>query len=103
MRPMKLLFAGAFTALIVLPTPAWAIFCSAEGYVPKTFVEQDGRSVLRTDVELLNQMDTKRLREIGVQARSVERWNGCMRAFVTTPDGRNIMEFYDPLTLKKLR
>jgi hypothetical protein len=104
MKPTQLAIAGILTALVALPTPAWAIFCSNEGpTAPKTFVEEGGRSVLRTDVEAQDRMDTRRLREIGVPARSVERWNGCMRAFVETADGRHVMEFYDPATLRRLQ
>lgn len=104
MKPAKLALAGILTALVALPTPAWAIFCANEGpKAPLTFVEESGRSVLRADTELQAQMDKQRLREIGVPARSVERWSGCMRAFVETPDGGQIMEFYDPVTLRKLQ
>lgn len=104
MKPAKLALVGVLTALVALPTPAWAIFCVNEGpTAPKTFVDEGGRSRLQVDTELQSRMDTQRLREIGVQAKSVERWNGCMRAFVETADGRNIMEFYDPATLRKLQ
>jgi hypothetical protein len=104
MKPAQLALASIFTALVALPTPAWAIFCANDGpTAPKTFVEQDGKTVLKTDVELQNRMDTQRLREIGVPARSVERWSGCMRAFVETADGGQKMEFYDPVTLRRLQ
>ena len=104
MQPAKLALAGILTALVAFPTPAWALFCVNEGpLAPKTFVEEDGRSVLRTDYELQDRMDTRRLREIGVPARSVERWNGCLRAFVETADGGQIMEYYDPVTLRRLQ
>ncbi len=104
MKPAKLAVAGVLAALVAFPTPAWAIFCTNEGpTAPKTFVEEGGRSVLRVDEELQDRMDTQRLREIGVPARSVERWNGCMRAFVETADGGQIMEFYDPVTLRRLQ
>ena len=104
MKPAQLALAGMLTALAALPSPAWAIFCSDEGpTAPKVYVEEDGRGVPKTDEALQNQMDTRRLREAGVPARSVERWNGCMRAFVETPDGRQIMEFYDPVSLRKLQ
>lgn len=104
MQPAKLALAGILTALVAFPTPAWALFCVNEGpLAPRTFVEEDGKSVLRIDEELQDRMDTRRLREIGVPARSVERWNGCLRAFVETADGGQIMEFYDPVTLRRLQ
>ena len=42
------------------------------------------------------------LRGRGVQADSVEAWNGCVRAFVKTSDGGQKMEFFDPSTLQRL-
>jgi hypothetical protein len=104
MKLAKFVLAGIVTALVALPTPAWALFCTNTGpTAPKTYVEVNGKSVLRTDVEEQNRMDTQRLREIGVRARSVERWSGCMRAFVETADGGQKMEFYDPVTLRRLQ
>ncbi|HEY0032550.1 MAG TPA: hypothetical protein VGB81_04735 [Devosia sp.] len=104
MKPTQLAIAAILTGLVAVPTPAWALFCTNEGPIaPMTFVEEDGESVLRTDVELQDRMDTQRLRDIGVPARSVERWNGCMRAFVETADGGQVMEFYDPATLRRLQ
>ncbi|MDB5473044.1 MAG: hypothetical protein JWP99_347 [Devosia sp.] len=104
MKPAQLALAAILSALVATPTPAWALFCANEGPVaPKTYVEEDGRSVLRTDDELQQRIDTQRLREIGVPARSVERWNGCLRAFVETASGGQIMEFYDPVTLRRVQ
>ena len=43
-----------------------------------------------------------RLRAEGIKATSVEDWNGCYRAFVTTSDGGQKMEFFDPQTLQRV-
>lgn len=44
----------------------------------------------------------QQLRAQGVNATSVENWNGCIRAFVTGADGSQSMAFYDPETLGSL-
>lgn len=46
--------------------------------------------------------DQMALRRIGVDASRVERWNGCLRAFVRQPGGGVRMEFYDPATLRRV-
>jgi hypothetical protein len=48
----------------------------------------------------LNAQDLTELQRRGVPATSVERWNGCIRAFVTKPDGTQGMEFFDPNTMR---
>jgi len=39
------------------------------------------------------------LRRQGVNTDRVEVWGGCLRAFVTLPDGRVVNRFFDPMTL----
>lgn len=41
------------------------------------------------------------LRRRGVDTDMVERWNGCLRAFVTTPSGIT-MQYFDPNTLEQV-
>ena len=40
-----------------------------------------------------------RLKEKGIDAVSVEEWNGLVRAFVTQDDGREVMQLFDADTL----
>jgi hypothetical protein len=49
-----------------------------------------------------NQFDLMQLRRHGVDATRVERWNGCIRAFVRQPGGGERMEFYDPNTFEQV-
>ncbi len=46
--------------------------------------------------------DLMALRQLGVDATRVERWNGCLRAFVRKENGHEAMEFYDPSTLERV-
>lgn len=46
--------------------------------------------------------DQMALRRQGIDATRVERWNGCLRAWVRRSDGTESMEFYDPNTLRRL-
>jgi hypothetical protein len=41
----------------------------------------------------------RELRRQGVNTDRVEIWGGCLRAFVTLPDGRTVNRFFDPTTL----
>jgi len=43
-----------------------------------------------------NSFDEMRLRQMGVDVASVERWNGCIRAFVRKPGGGQEMQFFEP-------
>jgi hypothetical protein len=42
------------------------------------------------------------LNQQGVDATRVEKWNGCLRAFVRQPGGGEIMQFFDPQTLRQV-
>lgn len=86
-------------------TPAFALFCADNG--PELGFEFEiGNSrdpFLRRDDDLQKQSDLRRLRSVGVYANSVERWNGCIRAYVPNGSGGESMEFYDPATLQRLQ
>jgi hypothetical protein len=85
-------------------TPAFALFCSDEG--PSAGVDFDfsvGTGFFTSESDLQKDFDIARLRDIGVYANSVERWNGCIRAFVDNGNGGQTMEFYDPATLRRLQ
>lgn len=44
--------------------------------------------------------DLMHLRQRGVDATRVERWNGCIRAFVRKADGGEEMQFFEPGTYR---
>lgn len=50
----------------------------------------------------LNDSDLRTLQRMGVDATSVERWNGCIRAFVRNADGSQSMAYFDPNTMKQV-
>lgn len=43
-----------------------------------------------------NNFDMMHLRQMGVDVTRVERWNGCIRAFVRKPGGGEEMQFFEP-------
>lgn len=51
----------------------------------------------------LNEADQSQLQQLGIDATRVERWNGCIRAYVRQPDGGQKMEFYDPNTMRRVQ
>ena len=47
--------------------------------------------------------DMMGLRQTGVDATRVERWNGCIRAWVRTPEGKEEMRFFQPGTFRPVQ
>lgn len=97
-KPM--LIAGF--ALLAAATPAFALFCQDDrSGVTITF----GNNLFGTDQseDDLNEFDLIQLRQQGVDATSVERWNGCIRAFVRKPEGGEEMQFFDPNTYRRVQ
>ncbi|MGV3575266.1 MAG: hypothetical protein ACO1O4_09055 [Devosia sp.] len=47
-----------------------------------------------------NSFDMMLLRQQGVDVTRVERWNGCIRAFVRKPGGGEEMRFFEPGSLR---
>ena len=50
----------------------------------------------------LNDFNLDLLRSIGVDAVRAEIWGGCIRAFVRLPDGREEMQFFEPIGLRRV-
>lgn len=103
---MKLIpILGTLIVVGLTSTPAFALFCSDDG--PSAGIDfqvSSGNGLFKsTDDSAQQQFDIARLRDIGVYANSVERWNGCIRAFVPNGSGGQSMEFYDPATLRRLQ
>ena len=95
---------GALVVVGLTSTPAFALFCTNEGPDAGFTISSnsDGKR-FRQDPDLQKEFDLQRLREVGVYANSVERWNGCLRAFVPSSTGGETMQFYDPATLRRLQ
>ena len=102
---MKLLpTLGALVVVGMTSSPGFALFCTNDGpSVGFSFETNNGRNRLGRDESLQKEFDLQRLRQAGVNASSVERWNGCLRAFVANPGGGETMQFYDPATLRRLQ
>lgn len=102
---MKLLpILGTLVVVGLTSTPAFALFCADDG--PSVGIDNEfslGGHFRITDSDFQKDFDIARLREVGVYARSVERWNGCIRAYVDNGNGGETMRFYDPVTLRQVQ
>ena len=91
-------------AMLALATaPSYALFCDSGG--DDYSFNFDGRSPLggRYDEQTRDQFDEMRLKQDGVDVASVDRWNGCIRAFVRKPEGGQEMQYFDPRTYKRVQ
>ncbi len=98
---MTRLFAATAVAFISTLAPvAAAPFCtdSRAGFSIE-FGVGAGRVFSENDS---NDFDMMELRRMGVDATRVERWNGCIRAFVRQPGGGEAMQFYDPNSFERV-
>ena len=94
-------FAAVALAGLLSTSPAFALFCTNSG--PGLGFEFTlGSKGLKPNPNAQEDFDLMRLRRAGVDATMVERWNGCLRAFVRTGNGIR-MQFYDPATLNRLQ
>lgn len=100
-KSVKLAAIGLVAVMVAAPMPAFAAFCSNEGPKAPMTVDSDGRLIM--DTEAQESLDQQRLREAGIQTTSVERWNGCLRAYVVQADGSKAMQLFDPASLRPLR
>ena len=57
-------------------------------------------SVFGSDQDFAKDGVIAELKADGINVTSVEEWNGYVRAFVTTDDGRQIQRFFVPGTLE---
>lgn len=75
-----------------LAAPAMAAACSGSyGLSPERYTEAT-----------VNEYNLAALRAIGVNATRAEMWGGCIRAYVVLPDGREEMQFYEPLNMQRV-
>ena len=101
---MKLRTTLVALGMLALATaPSYALFCdtSSDDYG----ISFSGSSQLggRYNEQLRDQFDEMRLKQDGVDVASVDRWNGCIRAFVRKPEGGQEMQYFDPRTYKRLQ
>lgn len=92
---------AALALTVVATLPAHALFCNASGDgVVVQFGVQIGEPYTEQE---RNDFDMMALRQQGVDATRVERWNGCIRAFVRKPEGGEEMQFFDPDSYQRLQ
>ena len=83
------LATAALVAGIAVPA-----FANTDSISDSTFYSTDE---VDSDYTLL------RLQEKGINAVSVEEWNGLVRAFVTQEDGREVMQLFEADTLSPVQ
>lgn len=98
MRKRSLLSAVAIVA--AMSSPAWALICDG-GTTGSGISGKWSMGGMRQEDQ--NNFDLMRLRQEGVDATSVERWNGCIRAFVRKPEGGETMQYFDPRNFRRVQ
>jgi uncharacterized protein YpuA (DUF1002 family) len=91
----------AVLALTMLATlPAAAVQCnSGGGGLKLSFGLALGEKLSEQE---RNEFDLMILKRMGVDATRVERWGGCLRAFVRKPSGGEEMQYFDPDTYERV-
>ena len=96
----------ALPLTLALSTPALAISCDDNGDGIRIGLNGQisgrlhiGEPYTEEELGLFDQME---LRKQGIEATRVERWNGCLRAWVKGEDGRERQQFFDPNTYDRL-
>ena len=90
MRPALLLAMVLFTAA---SSPALAVPACSGSFA---------LSLERHSEARVNEVNLDLLRSIGIDATRAEIWGGCIRAWVRTADGREEMQFFEPLNLRRV-
>ncbi|WEK03181.1 MAG: hypothetical protein P0Y65_13330 [Candidatus Devosia phytovorans] len=86
--------ALALTATALMAAPAMAAAaCSGSFALDKEYY---------TEAQI-NDYNEDLLRSRGVDVVRAEQWGGCIRAFVRTADGREEMQFFEPLNLRRVQ
>lgn len=91
MRALSLSLALAI--LVAAAVPAFAVPACSGSFAlnPERHRESD-----------VNALNLRLLQSIGVRATRAEIWGGCIRAFVQRNDGREEMQFFEPLNLRRV-
>jgi hypothetical protein len=90
---------GALALIALTTTPSLAAMCNDVGGYNFSFGIEFGK-ITESD---RNEMALTRLRQMGVDATSVEQWGGCLRAFVRKPGGGEEMQYYDPNSYRRVQ
>lgn len=87
-------------ALVLAAPAAAAPFCTGDSPGAQSTLSLTIGGPYTTEEQ--NSFDEMRLRQMGVNVSSVERWNGCIRAFVRKPGGGQEMQFFEPGTYRQV-
>lgn len=90
MRP-ALPLAFALIAAVATPALAAPICSGTFALNPKRYTEAE-----------INSYYYDMLEGAGVDVSRVEIWGGCIRAFVRTSNGREEMQFFEPMNLRRV-
>ena len=90
-------------ALVAVATLAGAaIPAYAEAETATGLDDFNGDEMDQSGYDTAAQNILSRLRDKGIDASAVEDWGGLVRAFVTTEDGRQVMQFFAPGSLEQV-
>ena len=88
---------------LALSSPAYAISCDSPDGIRFGLGISGGFHIGEPYTEEeLNLFDQMALKRRGIEATRVERWNGCLRAWVKDADGRERQQFFDPQSYDRL-
>lgn len=96
---IRMMLVLGFTSALALPALAVPFCTDDRPGVHFGFSVSAGGKLSESD---LNDFDLMKLQQMGIKATAVERWNGCIRAFVRKPGGGEEMQFYDPNTFQRV-
>ena len=99
MRAIRILVILGASASLTLPAAAVPFCHGGSSGLHFGFGMSFGERLSQRDID---EFDLMRLRQLGVDASSVERWNGCIRAFVRKPGGGEEMQFFDPNSYRRV-
>ena len=92
---------AAFGLVVFTALPASAAICSGSGEgLSFSFNLGLGADISEDDQ---NQFDLMNLRRLGVDATRVERWGGCLRAYVRKADGGEEMQYFEPGSYRRVQ
>jgi len=101
---MKLRTTLVALGMLALATaPSYALFCDTDNDDYGISFSRSSMLGGRYDEQTRDQFDEMRLKQDGVDVASVDRWNGCIRAFVRKPEGGQEMQYFDPRTYKRVQ
>jgi len=84
--------ALSLAALALMSAPALAAACSGSFALDKKYYSERN----------MNEYNMSLLQGRGVDVTRAEMWGGCIRAWVRLPNGQEEMQFFEPLTLRRV-